>query len=486
MGEKARDIPLEILINADRTSASVVIPTDFSVDMLNASLIGQCARDAGVIINAAVEKRCCEIEKDFLENPRKMEAVIAEAIPVENGENGSFLWIEGYDPNHIDDSKTHIIKEDGTTDHYNVMSYINVEVGTHIATLTPPTGGTDGLDVTGQNITAIPGKKYELTVDESVEVKETGEIIAEVTGVIQFSNRELRVSRVLEIPEFVDFSTGNIDFNGSVKVKEGVRDCFVVKATEDITIEGLIEAATIMCGRDFVCNCGMAAKDRGVLMVDGNVEINYLNNVRGRIKGNLEVKNEIVNCELAVAGNLISKMGSIIGGKVMVTGKVEIGKLGSEAGTKTRMYLASAPILIAQFNRLCEYGDNMKTLLEETQERLISLSQNKDSLKPEDHELMKTMAVEMTNLKNKLELCSSKQNELKAQITSTKTMDLSVLKVIHTHVHLIIQHREVVFENSLKGPVRIYWDESGVLQYRQSDGPVYPLANVTKELNIAA
>ena len=142
---------------------------------------------------------------------------------------------------------------------------------------------------------------------------------------------------MLEVRDAIDISTGNIEFHGTVIVRDGVRDRFEVKATEDIIVDGLIEAATINCGRNFTCRRGMAAKGQGQLVVDGDAVVGYLNNVKGRIKGNLTVQREMINCDLVIGGDLICDQGTVIGGNVVVRGSVRVAALGSKAETSTSL-----------------------------------------------------------------------------------------------------------------------------------------------------
>ncbi len=61
----------------------------------------------------------------------------------------------------------------------------------------------------------------------------------------------------------MDFSTGNIDFEGDVRVLKGIRDIFEVRATGNIEVGGLIEASTIDAGGSVFAKGGMAGA-RGV------------------------------------------------------------------------------------------------------------------------------------------------------------------------------------------------------------------------------
>ena len=443
--------------------------------------------DSGVMINPDIQNRMSELVEDFQDQPRMLKVDIAEAAKAENGEDGRVEWVEAYDPEAFDAKKaTNAEPDDEAVNFYNIVTYIQVEQGAHVATLIPPTDGVDGLDVCGKVFCATPGKNCDITIDSSLEVDPSGKVIAVVTGVLQYHNRTLKISQQLEIGEYVDFSTGNIDFEGSVHVKEGVRDCFVVKATENITIDGLIEAATIMCGGDFRCRCGMAARASGQLIVDGNVNTNFLNNVRGRVKGDLTVKNELINCDFAIGGDLNLNQGSIVGGRTLVTGSVKVEKIGSDQNVETTMVLGGVPILAAQLLKLnsiiAEENEILETILAPMQE----LTSSGGSLRPDQQERMTELSFEASQVRQKLSACETKSIEIRKEMMGMQKLDLQVGKIINTNVHLFIGMHEMVFRKPLRGPLKIYWNENQQIRFRQADGEEQRLEEVTEVIPLAA
>lgn len=487
MSEASNDQRLEIQINADGTVASVVIPAKFDPTTLNIALMEQYVRETGIMINPDVRKRMTEVIEDFQAQPRTLKAVIAEATKAVNGEDGRFEWVEDCDP-EVFDAKNAAKAEpdDEAVNYYAVVTYIQVEQGMHVATLFPPTDGIDGLDVCGKVISATPGKNCDITIDSSLEVDPSGKVIAAVTGVLQYRHRTLKISQELVIGEYVDFSTGNIDFEGSVHVKEGVRDCFVVKVTENITIDGLIEAATVMCGGDFRCRRGMAARDRGHLIVDGNASINFLNNVRGRVKGDLNVKNELINCDFALGGSLNLGQGSIVGGRTIVTGSVKVEKLGSDQNIETTLVLGAVPILAAQLIKLkaiiAEEHENLENILASVKE----LKASGGMLRPAQQERLTELSFEESQVRQKLSACELKGFEIRKEMMEMQTLDLQVGKIINTNVHLIIGTHEMVFRKPLRGPLKIFWNENQQIRYRQADGEEQRLEEAAEDISLAA
>ncbi len=233
---------------------------------------------------------------------------------------------------------------------------------------------------------------------------EKGCVIAEIDGLLQFHRAEVKFSPVLEVAEFVDFSTGNIDFDGSVLIRQGVRDRFVVKATRDIIIHGLVEAATIVCGGNFDCRRGIAAKDRGQIAVEGDADVGFLNNVRGEIKGHLTIRREIINCDLVIGQDLRCERGAIIGGTTTITGSLRAMTLGSEAESETVLVLGSVPLLTARLNELKKSCPEWKEQLERFRYEQSQLSSGRGPVGPEHPERLSVLNFEVSDLERKLQV----------------------------------------------------------------------------------
>lgn len=336
MSSGSQDAAIEVTIEDEGSVAKLVVPDDFDPALLDAALLSDVVRKRGIAVDSTVEAHLERIARTFRDQPGRLEEVIARSTAAVDGQDGRLEWMEGFDPNAGPGAD---LGDADVVDYYNQAAYVRVANGSHLATLHQPTPGQDGRDVTGRAIKAGPGRSKDVRIDPSLRLDESGRLTALVDGILEYRHGVLTVSPVFEVGGCIDFSTGNVDFDGTVIVRDGVRDRFEVKATEDIVVDGLIEAATVCCGRDFTCRRGMAAKGQGQLVVDGNALVGYLNNVQGRIKGNLTAQREMISCDLYIGGNLVCDRGTVIGGKVIVGGSVRIAALGSNAGIPTSLIL---------------------------------------------------------------------------------------------------------------------------------------------------
>jgi uncharacterized protein (DUF342 family) len=418
---------LEVKINEGASVAKVIVPDGFDPALLDAALLAKLVGQCGIVIDSAVETRLLKIVEAFRHEAKRLEQVIARWTAPVNGEDGTLEWMKGFDPTA---GPTAAVPQDdsGAVDYYNQVSYVRAAEGAHVATIHEPTPGEDGLDVTGRTIKARPGRRCDVKINSGLDVDGSGRVIAQVDGILEYKHGVLTVSRLFEIRGAVDFGTGNVDFDGTVIVREGVRDRFKLKATEDIIVDGLIEAATINCGRNFTCHQGIAGKGRGQLDVDGDAVAGYLDDVKGHVKGNLTVQRELVNCELVIGGNLICDKGRVIGGSVAVSGSVQVAALGSNAERETTLILTEPTP----------------------------------------------------------EACENEGTEPLQKMSEVSAVDVLIHKAIYPGVSMKIGDVEVKFEVALKGPIRIGRDENQRLSFREGDGSSRPLDAVAKIVNPAA
>ncbi|GAG87898.1 unnamed protein product, partial [marine sediment metagenome] len=133
----------------------------------------------------------------------------------------------------------------------------------------------------------------------------------------------------------LDLKIGNIDFNGVVEIDGDVEDGFSVKATKSIYIGGSVGACHIEAGTNLTIQGGCNGKEQSNIYTGGNIEIKYFNETKVKSRGNILVKNGIVNSEISTLGRVTVKSGSIRGGKIFAKIGIELYDLGSELGVKT-------------------------------------------------------------------------------------------------------------------------------------------------------
>lgn len=466
---------VRISVDTDGSTARVHIPASFDPAALTVSLLAACAAGAGVRISAQVHAGLAQAADQFRRDPSDLSAVVARATPPVHGNDGELLWQPGFDPSP---SSSEPVAENSAVDHYAGRTYVRVAPGDHVATLRLPTPGEDGSNVLGEVLKARPGRPCTLRPEAGFEIDAENRVIAVSDGVLAVSRGALSITKLLEVKGYVDFETGNIDFDGSVDIREGVRDRFVVKATGNVTIGGLIESATIECGGDLSCGRGAAARDRGTITVGGNVDIGFLNNTRGMIGGTLSVRREIINCDLAIDGTLLGEPAALIGGLVVAGADVSIGTLGSDGDRATVLRVGAMPVLADRLRECERAADGLRARIARLNESLIQAGRLGRQATASDRERMTELSYEIDDLTRLLHAEEEQCAALRAIRAAPRRLNVRVGKCIHPGVRIESDSAEIVFEQMVRGPVHLSCDGSGEVTFRIGDGPPRPVTEI--------
>lgn len=485
------DARIDFKVNDDRTSVRMIVPADFDPAYMGEELLVALAREKHIDVSAAVARKLKVIASQFIAEPGVIDEEIATWTPPTHGIDGSIV-IEPHLAEPLADTSGKAPTEStasvaGKTDHYNVVNYVRVTTGAKVATLHPPTEGEDGRDVLGKVINARAGKPPTMKLASGVSVASNNDIVAQIDGVLLHSPERIEVVRLLEVAESVDFSTGNIDFDGSVVVRGGVCPRFKVTATEDVTIDGLIEAADIACGGTLRCRRGIAGQDKGTITVQGDAHAAYLNSIQGRVFGHLNVANEIMSSVLVVDGDLNAPRGSIIGGEVTVGRSIRVDQLGSEAETPTTIILGTVPRLDAGYKELLrkQAGLEEKVKRFRDRERMLNMVPARN-LSPTEKEEITLISFEISEAEGELSACATERLKIEEELTQSRMINVEVGKGVHPKVELRVENQSYRFDKFVKGPVQIGWGPNRQLQFRRGNGPATAISQVARTTAKAA
>ncbi len=476
---------IRILDNGRR--AVLEIPSNSAKELVTEDALLGLVRERGVLVDRAVDEAVRALAVRNMSrgagDATDVDGAIAEWIPPIHGADARIDWVERFRPDAA-------IGETGDgalpVDHYNRVKRIKVAAGDVLGTLVAPEEGVDGRDVCGRSVNANRGCKLALQPDGTVQVESDGSIRALKDGVLSLARLKISIVDAMEVPGAVDFSTGNIDFVGSVKVKDGIRDNFTLRATGDVTIGGLIEAADLIVGGDCTCERGVAARGSGHMLVDGSLKSAYLNGVCGRIRGSLAIDREIVGCELLVGGDVTVARGSIVGGTLIVGGALKVASIGTEAGAKTVIRIGAMPIQLAKAARIAELTKELAKRIAPLEDRQLEIAGRGLKATAAEKESLTELAFEIAEARRRLRLLDEKRTELLVHAGSSRIVKVEVSKLLYAGTTILVGNREARITTTLKGPLTLGWDENRNLQVRMAGGRVQELREVASVREVAA
>ena len=222
----------------------------------------------------------------------------------------------------------------------------NKKKGELLARLSNPVHPADGRDVYGNVISAKTdsgtavlrgGKGTERNLDGN-------EIRAAIDGNVKLKGGTVIVEPLITVDN-VDYSNGNMDFNGAIDIKGRVADGFTIRAEGDIQIGKSVSRVHITSGGDMILKAGISGNDEGTLICEGDLYARYIENAVVKCRGNLYVEEAIMHSRIKADGDIIlaGKRAEIFGGSIVAGGSVFCKKLGNINEPPTELHVGMLP-----------------------------------------------------------------------------------------------------------------------------------------------
>jgi uncharacterized protein (DUF342 family) len=477
---------VRLSLSEDAMSAWLVVEDDAAPEALvgvDATLVHVLLAEKGVVITSDVSNRvkgCLDavrgargetlaaLDTGTSAGPRRW--LVAQGTAPVPGVDGRLVFEPEMDPRARRDGAS-TGEADGSgaarVDHYSRSSITVVRAGTLVARVFPPTNGSDGVDIRGRSLACRRASPVELRTDASLTLRDdpsapgTSLVVASSDGLLEHEPPMLRVRRELTIDQHVDFSTGNIDFPGDVRVARDVRDRFKVRAGGNLTVGGLVGAGELVVARDATLVGGMSAKEAGTLETGRDARARYLNNVRATIGRDLRVENECVNCELLVGRALHGAEGAIAGGRLVVGGLCIVGTLGAESRTPTEVVLGE----LGELGALIERAEGLLELVRadatRSQEALDQLRKATKRLTAQQAEQLTELEFSVNQGRVRDKRVSDAIVAARSFVSANTRVDLSVRRQLYAGVMIHAGAWSVRVDADLRGPLRLMLDGSG-------------------------
>lgn len=268
------------------------------------------------------------------------EVLVAEADKPVDGIDGYYEYM--FDMNF---SKKPMLRPDGSVDYWSIKMVEIVTEGQVIAKYHKVIQGKDGMDLKGKPILAKRGRDLVPLRGKGFERSEDGDTYtAQIDGKIDMNGDRIVILPVYEVNGDADLSIGNIDFRGDVIIHGGICSGLMVKATGTVTVDGIVEGASIEAGKDIVLRSGVMGASRASITSKGNISAKFFEYTRVHANGTIQA-DVFLNCQVSCGESIIlnGKKASIIGGEVGAIRSIEADILGSEGEVKTSVKIGNDP-----------------------------------------------------------------------------------------------------------------------------------------------
>ncbi|WP_342435866.1 FapA family protein [Paenibacillus sp. FSL L8-0436] len=364
---------------------------------------------------------------------------IAIGDPAENGTDGRVVLAID-----MEEDRKPLEKADGKVDYKDLVRLHNVKKGQLIARKIPPMPGKSGNTVTGEEIPYRAGKDAHFKVGKNVLIdQDETSMYAAMDGLVTLTEKgKVNVFPVYEVNGDVDYSTGNIDFVGTVVIRGNVLTGFTVKSAGDIRVVGGVEGAELISGGSIEIAGGIIGYNKGLVSAGKNVKVSFIQDGNVVAGEDVIVSQSIMHSNIRAGRDVLcnGSKGLIVGGVVQAGERVVARTIGNTMSTATAIEVGVVPELRNEINDL---RLELRQLLEnedKTNKALYLLNQlaNNGQLAPDKVALrVKLNATKQSHMREEKRI-KERVLEIERMLEDTVRARVEVVKTIYGGSKIVI------------------------------------------------
>ncbi|GMB02207.1 FapA family protein [Pelosinus sp. IPA-1] len=422
---------IRVRVRRDRLEARIDLTIPEDVSNVTMSQLIDKLKSAGVVYG---------IDVSALESLTQLRAgsdiVVARGKTSCNG-NDAFLHY------HVDsDSQGRPVEmDDGRVDFKENNSFLCVEEGQLLVEKIPATPGTSGIDVFGLPILAKPGKDILMPVGKNVVNVDDWRLYAAIDGHLHiFLDKRINVIEVIVIDGDVDYSSGNIEFRGSVIVRGSVQPEFSVKAGGNVEICGSI-CGGIVEANNIIIHRGIQGMNRSVIKARERLRTNFIENATVYADQEVHVSDVILNSSVFAGVKVIveGQRGLVRGGRISAGEEIRALTIGNQANVATDIEVSVNPYLKDELFKIRLESKKAMALYEELKKSLsYILSQGVENLSAEKRDRYAKKEAECNTMRVSLDEMRQRIAHIEDLLKSLKPGKIHVNGVIYPGVKLFM------------------------------------------------
>ncbi|MCK6440955.1 MAG: FapA family protein, partial [Planctomycetes bacterium] len=321
---------ITIFTTKNRSRAYLLVEDD--VKKAGWARIDETARGARIRIDESAR----EPISNYLQNNCKINGRGAALLIAAGREpkNGQDSWVEWHvqEPGKLSAGTEN---EDGQMDYRERRAFVHVTKDQPILTMHAPTRGVPGADIFGTEIHARDGQWKRPVAGDGVrwDGQQQITLFASMDGTIQLTGDVINVRRILVISD-VNFSSGNITYEGDVDITGTVEQGFSVKATDSISVGGEVRSGKLE-GQNISVHGATTGESE--IISRGRVQLGRCEGATVRCNGMVSLAGDANNIRVFCGGRFDMADRRLAGGLINALGGVTVGWLGGKEGSATQV-----------------------------------------------------------------------------------------------------------------------------------------------------
>jgi uncharacterized protein len=390
--------------------------------------------------------------------------VVARGTRPVNGKDG---WVEYF----FDHQRAKPVEDEaGKVDLHEMHFIHNVMEGKTLAVIHAAEPGTPGTLVTGQVVPAKPGLKPQVHPGSQTRFvpDEPASIVAVCSGnVLLRSDGTIEVQPLVVINGNVDFSTGNIDFVGSLKVFGDIKSDFTVKVQKDLEVLGNVEDAVVEAGGSVHVHKGFIGSGKGTIKAGGSITVQHVLNQSVVSDKDIIIEKETVNGNLKAGGRVAVPRGTIAGGTVEANEEIEVNDLGTGEHSHGRIRVGRKGLIIerlAQIDKELQVAGKQLADVKEGVYRLIRMKIDTGALAPDREQMLQKLQDIQKRLPDRVAELETEKGKLTEDLKQDWKARIVVHGALFENVLVDINGVRMVADSAVKDVIIV--ERGGTIEMR--------------------
>jgi uncharacterized protein (DUF342 family) len=438
---------LRTIIEEDGFKAYLLWESDGEAHSLTEDLLVPLLNEAGVVFGIRDDLVRVITTQDALRG----KILVAEGIRPSRGKDGWTEYHQNAIPMPQDKAKEKKI------DFHRLGWIHNINKGETVAVVHPPEPGTPGKTVKGDLVPAEPGKEVALKLGKSVlrDLDCPDKILATTDGNLRIEPGGLiEVEPLITVRGDVDYSTGDIDFVGTVVVTGDVRTGFSVKARGSIEIRGTVEDATIESGENVIVQKGFVGSGKGTITAVGNVRVQRIQNQSITSGDTITVEREAVCARLRANGKIASLNAAFVGCLLEAGTEIEVSSLGIGDQGQATARVGKRALVLERINANEKELHQLHKQLDDVKQgiyRSIRLELDNGPSVAECRAERSRLQALQRDLLIAQEACEHRRDALKSELNNTRMARIVVHDTLFSNVFVELNGIKKLIQSSVAG-----------------------------------
>jgi uncharacterized protein (DUF342 family) len=271
------------------------------------------------------------------------------------------------------------------------------------------------------------------------------------------------------VPGDIDFSTGNLQFKGSVKVGGTVRSGFSIEAGGSVQVNGNVEDGTVVAASDVTVLGGFAGTGQGRIKAGRDVFLKFAENQKVEAGRDIILNGISYHATLRAGRSVLVKgaKGAIVGGLTEAKFSVEATRLGSAACVPTAVKTGIDPMLAERLKSIDEEMAQTRAAHEKLEQSIVFIYKIKidrnEQLPPDKQALLAKLEAARKAIPGKLDSLNAQKEQLLRDQENIHNAFITAILGVFPKVRVFIGNQWMAIEDNL-GPSTFRMFEGDVIR----------------------